>query len=178
MQLKNRLSVRIRKEDIFEILGFIRKDEEIRRQLAGLVSDPDDRVAYQALWVCSHLDPDEQRQLSGKQNEWMDEAMVCKHPGKRRLLLTLLDRQPLGGSLRTDFLDYCLNRMNASQEASGVKSLCMKLAYKLCRPVPELLNELRAILELMETGLLPPSVRTVRKHVLSAIGREKSVPGK
>lgn len=172
MQLRNRLSRRIRMEDIFEILQEIKNDPDHRQQLHRLIFDPDDGVAYQAMWVCTHFDSRENRLLFPRQNELIDELLVCSHSGKRRLLLNLIRRQPVQEPLRTDFLDFCLSRMDSPAELPGVRSLCMKQAFELCRQAPELLNELRLILEMMESAPLPISVRTVRKQVLKAIPKK------
>ena len=64
--------------------------------------------------------------------------------------------------------------MISRQEVPGVRSLCLKLAYELCRPIPELIQELRMALEIMEPDL-EPSMRTVRKNVLKAMAKGKSL---
>lgn len=172
MQLRNRLSRRIRMEDIFEILRLVKSDPEFRQQLHRLIWDSDEGVAYQAMWVCTHFDAAENRLLYSRQNELIDELLVCSHPGKRRLLLSLIRRQPLQEPLRTDFLDFCLIHMDSPGELPGVRSLCMKLAFELSRQTPELLNELRLTLEMMESAPLPVSVATVRKQLLKAVSKE------
>ena len=42
----------------------------------------------------------------------------------------------------------------------------MKLGYELCRPIPELLQEYKTLLDLAEPDLLQISLRTVRKNIL------------
>ena len=74
---------------------------------------------------------------------------------------------------RTDFLDYCLAGMSSSRYPHSVRALCMKLAYKLCRTHPELLEELKLNLEIMEPDLLPPSLRSVRCRVMAGIASQK-----
>ena len=92
----------------------------------------------------------------------------------RRLLLTLISRSTLPHPFRTDFLDYCLAGMSSSRYPHSVRALCMKLAYKLCRTHPELLEELKLNLEIMEPDLLPPSLRSVRCRVMAGICFPKS----
>lgn len=166
MNLKTRLSRRIQITDIHEIIFFIQHDDNQKRELYELLFDADDTVAYQAAWVFTHLSVKENEWLYDKQDALIDEALVCRHPGKRRLLLTMLYRQPQANPPRIDFLDFCLERMVSKQEAPGVQSLCIKLAYELCRSIPELLGEYRSILEIMDADLLPVSLRTARKNVL------------
>ncbi|GAB6011518.1 hypothetical protein [Viscerimonas tarda] len=171
---KERLSQRIDMDDMLEITYLMQEHNERKQELYDLLYDSDDNVAYQAAWVLTHLSLYENRWLYDKQNELIDEALTCPHAGKRRLILTLLYRQPLTNPPRVDFLDFCLERMLSKEELPGVQSLCMKLAYELCRPVPELLQELKAALEMMETDL-QPSMRTVRKNVLKAMQQGKSL---
>ena len=59
-------------------------------------------------------------------------------------------------------------------EPAGVQSLCMKLAYQLMRSIPELQQELRTILEIMEPDLLVPAIRSVRKNTLKAMKAKKN----
>ena len=98
-------------------------------------------------------------------------------PGAKRsaapLLLTLISRSVLPHLFRTDFLDYCLIGMSSSRYPYSVRALCMKLAYKLCLPHPELLDELKSNLEITEPDLLPPSLRSVRCRVMVGIVSQK-----
>lgn len=160
--------------DIRELTQYTQGDDKRKQKLYDLIFDADDKVAYQAAWVLTHFSLSENEWLYSKQNELIDEVLVCKHPGKRRLILSLLFRQPLANPPRVDFLDFCLERMISKQELPGVQSLCMKLAYELCRPIPELLQELKATLEMIEDDSVP-SIRTVRKNVLKAMQKGKSL---
>lgn len=174
MNIRNRLSQRIGMGDIRELTQYTQGDDKRKQKLYDLIFDADDKVAYQAAWVLTHFSLSENEWLYSKQNELIDEVLVCKHPGKRRLILSLLFRQPLANPPRVDFLDFCLERMISKQELPGVQSLCMKLAYELCRPIPELLQELKATLEMIEDDSVP-SIRTVRKNVLKAMQKGKSL---
>jgi len=169
MKLKERFSQRISMNDIREIVYLVQGDNQKQQELYSLLFDEDDKIAYQASWVFTHFSSLEVSWLYDKQDKLIDEAITCKHPGKRRLLLNLLYKQPLANPPRTDFLDFCLEHMILKEELPGVQTLCMKLAYEMCRPIPELLQEFRAILEIMEPNLLIISVRTVRKNVLKAM---------
>ncbi|WP_280746773.1 hypothetical protein [Parabacteroides sp. PF5-9] len=175
MNLENRLSERIHMQDIQEILLFVEGDNDRKQTLYELIFHTDEMIGYQTLWVCCHFNSSENRWLYEKQNELIDEVLQCTHPGKRRLLLNLLYRQPLIQPPRTDFLDFCLERMISKEELSGVQSLCIKLAYELCRPIPELLQEFRSILDIMEPNLLPPSLRAVHRNVLKAMKKGRSL---
>ncbi len=174
MNIKNRLSERIGLNDINEITQYTQGSDKRKQTLYELIFDADDIVAYQAAWALNHFSLLENQWLFDKQNELIDEAMVCTHAGKRRLILSLLFRQPVANPPRVDFLDFCLERMISRQELPGVQSLCMKLAYEQCRSIPELMQELKTILEIMDSDLMP-SINAVRKNVLKAMRKGKSL---
>lgn len=175
MNLKSMLFERIGIREILEIKDWAQGDGRRKQALYDLLLDDNDLAAYQAAWVMTHFSSAENEWLYDKHNALIDEALVCQHPGRRRLLLSLLFRQPMSNPPRTDFLDFCLERMISKQELPGVQSLAMKLAYELCRPFPELLQELKLTLEIMEPDLLQISLKTVRKNILKAMRTGKSL---
>ncbi|MDL2245156.1 hypothetical protein LJC54_06620 [Parabacteroides sp. OttesenSCG-928-J18] len=175
MHFRSRLSQRIGMNDIYEMVHLTHNSDQGKEELYKLLFDADDMVAYQAAWVFCHFSPQDNEWLFARQDELIDEVLICVHPGKRRLFLHLLFKQPLAHPPRIDFLDFCLGRMISKDELPGVQSLCMKLAYELCRQIPELLGELRSMLEIMEPDILLPSMRTVRKNILKAMKSGKGL---
>ena len=69
--------------------------------------------------------------------------------------------------LRTDFLDFCLEHMASIEEFPGVQTLCMKLAYRMCCFYPELMDELKRTLEMMDIEYYKPAVKGLRQRILS-----------
>lgn len=174
MHFRIKLSQRIGMDDIHEITYLTQGNNKRKQELYDLIFDPDDKIAYHAVWALNHFSLSENEWLYNKQDQLVDEVLTCKHAGKRRVVLNLLYRQPLANPPRVDFLDFCLERMISSQELRGVRSLCIKIAYELCRPIPELLQELKTTLELMD-GDQTPAIRAVRKNVLKAMKTAKSL---
>lgn len=172
MNIKERLSQRISMDDIREI-NYLLKGDNQKQELFNLLFDVNDKIAYQAAWVMSHFSKEDNKWLSCKQDELINEVMICKHAGKRRLLLNILYNQPLI-NLRADFLDFCLERTITEKEPLAIQSLCMKIAYELCRPIPELMQELRTALEMMEDEL-SPAIRAARNNILKAIHLRESL---
>lgn len=172
MDFKAKLSERIGMDDIREILLLTQESDERKQELYDLVFGEDEAIGYYAAWILTHFTPQDNKWLYNKQNKLIDEVLICKHGGKRRVILNLLYKQPFPNPPRVDFLDFCLERMISAKELPGVQSLCMKIAYELCRPIPELTQELKASLEMME-GELCPAIRTVKKNILKAIQKRK-----
>lgn len=174
MNFKDKLSQRIGMADINEILCLIGDNDDRKRELYDLVMGDDEAIGCQAAWVFTHFSDENSEWLYDKQDELIDELLGCKHGGRRRVILNLLYRQPQANPPRVDLLDFCLERMMSCQELPGVKSLCMKLAYELCRPIPELMQEFKMALEIMEVDAVP-SMRCVRRRILKAIMKGKSL---
>ena len=175
MNLKSKLSERVGMTDIHEIIFLTQGNNKRKQELYDLLFDANDLLAYQAAWTFTHFSLYENEWLYDKQNELVDEALVCRHPGKRRLLLSMLFRQPLNNPPRADFLDFCLEKMISKKELPSVRMLCMKLAYEMCRNIPELMQELRVLLDIMESDLQEASMRAVHKNVLKAMKAGKSL---
>ena len=149
-------------------------DGMFRDTLHHIMTDGDSRMAENAAWVFTYADADVLPSLpSHYVDTWMERVMNTRSETLRRLLLTLISRSTLPHPFRTDFLDYCLAGMSSSRYPHSVRALCMKLAYKLCRTHPELLEELKLNLEIMEPDLLPPSLRSVRCRVMAGIASQK-----
>lgn len=175
MNLKNKLEKRVNIKEVKELLQSIEENKNNMEELYVLIFDPDTKTSFQALWVCSHLSKFGHQWLYKKQKTLIDETLSCHHSGKRRLLLDLLLHQPTPDPPRVDLLDFCMEHMISKHEPPGVQVLCMKLAYEICRPIPELLQELSTMLDIMQTELLPPSMKATRNNVLKALVKQNSL---
>lgn len=174
VDFKAKLSDRIGMDDINEMLRLTEQNDKRKQELYDLVIGEDEKIGYHAAWIFTHFSPEANKWLYRKQDELINEVMTCEHGGKRRLILNLLYKQPLADTLSVNFLNFCLERMLSVKELPGVQSLCMKIAYELSRTTPELRQELKATLEIME-GELCPAIRSARKNILKAIPRGKSL---
>ncbi|MBR3079881.1 MAG: hypothetical protein IKH01_08705, partial [Prevotella sp.] len=86
----------------------------------------------------------------------------------RRLSLNVIERLEMSeNDLRTDFLDFCFEHMIDVEELPGIQSVCMKLAFRMCKFYPELMDELKRTLEAMEIDYYKPAVKGVRSKILS-----------
>lgn len=158
-------------------LGYIRRicsmasDNDCRETLYALIFDADARVGYNALWVLTHFEAGDQQWLISRRNDLINHLLTADHIGKQRLILTLLEGMPTAkDDLRTDYLDYCLSRINSTLPY-GIRALCLKQAFAQCRHYPELIQELRAEIELMGRNELSPGVASARSKVLRQIAR-------
>lgn len=128
----------------------------------------DYRVARTALWGLTKAKDEELSVLKVIYNELIDQAMHTDNSSVRRLSLNIIERLNMNeDDLRTDFLDFCFEHMVSIEEFSGIQTLCMKLAYRMCTFYPELMDELKRTIEAMEIDYYKPAVKCLRKRILS-----------
>ena len=128
----------------------------------------DYRVARSALWGLTKARKEELSQLQVILNEFIDQAIRTENSSIRRLSLNIIERLEMSEEdLRTDFLDFCLDHMMDVEEFPGVQAVCMKLAYRMCKFYPELMDELKRTLEAMDIDYYKPAVKCARNRILS-----------
>lgn len=175
MDLKAKFSKRIQMDDIHEITYWTQHNDQGKEELYQLIFEENKTIANNALWAMTYFTWLDYQWLYKKQNELIDEVLISKNATRSRLLLSLLHRQPMPNPPRVDFLNFCLDKCITLNDPPAIITLCLKLAYEMCRPIPELLQEFQTILDLMDTSSLPPSVQTARKNTFKAIQKYKSL---
>ncbi len=141
-----------------DFLGFARR----------YVFDKDYRVARSALWGLTKATDEELSKLQVILDELIEQAIQTENSSLRRLTLNIIERLKMNEEdLRTDFLDFCLEHMASIEEFPGVQTLCMKLAYRMCCFYPELMDELKRTLEMMDIEYYKPAVKGLRQRILS-----------
>ena len=146
----------VKQEDNF--LGFAKQ----------FMHNEDYQVARNALWGLTKTTNKELSQLQIILDDLIDLAMQTDNSSVRRLSLNLIEKLKMEEEdLRTDFLDFCLEHMSSIEEYPGIQSLCMKLAFRICKFYPELMDELKRTIEAMEIVYYKPAVKNIRSRILS-----------
>ena len=148
-----------------------------RKSLFEAMQCDDREEAVHAAWALTHLPSEDNCHIAKHREALVELATTTDDTSLRRISLTLLNRLewPLPG--RTDeapqyyvtLLNYCLQHMMMPEEPYGVRSLCMKLSYTLSLPYPELLEEVRQSLLLIEPTELGSGVRHTRNKLLKSL---------
>lgn len=175
MNLRSRLLQRLEMKDINEIISLAQKDENTRSELYQFAFDSEDKLSVNALWIMTHYSATTNKWLYNKQNELIDKVLISDNSSQKRLLLSLIYKQLLADPLRVDFLDFCLAGMISLKEPPATIVMCMKLAYEMCRTIPELLQEYQVALEMLEPSLLSTWTGIIRKRIQKAIPTAKSL---
>ena len=176
-QLINRLSI----NDIYSLClqtqGKV--NNCLKEELYQLTLDENNRVAFNALWALSHFDEANNPWLFQKHDDLIDRVLVEKNETKRRLMLSLLLRQPFEEeSLRSDFIDFCIAKITACSQPYAIRCYCMKLAYEQMKYYPELLEELRMALDMLEQEVLSPGLLSAKRQIMKKIKRSLGKFGK
>ena len=157
-------------DDIYEICILTHGNNCKKAHLYQLTFDEDERVATNALWVFTHFDLQNNEWLYSKHDDLIDRVLVEKNETKRRLILSLLLRQPFEEkSLRSDFIDFCIAKITACSQPYAIRCYCMKLAYEQMKYYPELLTELKAAIDMLEQEPLSPGLTSAKKQVMKKI---------
>ena len=157
-------------------------DSRVREQLVHDVLTGERQKAVYSAWALTHLPESDRIHLAAHREALTHIAVTTSDTSLRRLTLALLERLSWNlDSLASvsgnqdpprcymELLDCCFARLMQPDEAPGVRSLCMKLAYKLSLPYPELLGELRQCLLMLEPATLSAGVIHTRNKLLKLI---------
>lgn len=145
-------------------------DESNRARLWELVHSSDRRTAVNALWVMTHLPESEGAWLASLQDAMIDMVLAETDTAKRRLLLHLLREQEYDPeNLRTDFVDFCLSKINSEHEPYAIRCFSIYAAFRMCRHYPELLGELSEHLDMMSMQPLSPGLKSALRQTRKKI---------
>lgn len=146
----------------------VKADGQFLDFLKSYLYDEDYQVARNALWGLTKASDAELSELQPIMHELIDNAMKVENPSVKRLTLNIIERLKMEeDDLRSDFLDFCLEHMQSLDELPAIQSLCMKLACRMCRFYPELMEELIRTLKTMEITYYSPAVTSVRRRILA-----------
>ena len=177
--MRKKLNKRICMDDIHEICILCHGNSRKKAELYQLTFDEDERVATNALWVFTHFDLQNNEWLYSKHDDLIDRVLMEKNMTKLRLMLSLLLRQPFEEEyLRSDFIDFCVAKITACSYPYAIRALCMKLAYEQMKYYPELLEELRMALDMLEQEVLSPGMLSAKRQIMKKIKRSLGKFGK
>ena len=148
-------------------------DPRLRKQLFADMMGEDRDAAVHAAWTLTHLPKEDNSYIADHRETLAQKAIATPDTSLRRLSLALTERIDWTNETPSEYfmrlLDFCLEHLMRRDEPYGVRSLCMKIAYKLSLPYPELQEELRQSLLLLEPSELGAGVLHTRNKLLKII---------
>lgn len=164
------LNVPLHVDDIKALARQAHGDGEVREALFAALKGDDRRAAVNAAWALTHLPKADNQHIAARREPLVELALSTPDTSLRRLSLALLERLEWGrDQVRTDLLDFCLDRLLRADEPAGVRALCLKLAYSQCRHYAELREELRQCLLMLEPSELLPGIRHTRNKIMKQL---------
>lgn len=149
------------------------KDEAFRESLFEAIANDTGKEASYAAWTLTHLPKTDIEFVAAHREMLAGIATTTPDISLRRISLSLLER--IDWSMPdiddvpryyVDLLDFTMEHLMMADEPYGVRSICMKLAYKLSHPYPELLDELKKCLLMIEPSDIGKGVRCTRNKIL------------
>lgn len=174
MNIEELLSKRIYMPEIKNVVSWASGSRENISMLWSLVQSIDRMTSVNALWSMTHLPASDAECLMSLRNEMIDMLLAETDTGKKRMLLQLLrDQEYDADDIRTDFLDYCMSKINSECEPYAIRCFSIYTAYKMCRHFPELLAELEEHLDMMQYQPLSPGLKSALRQTKSKIKKLK-----
>lgn len=173
---QNKLQDRLSLAEVTSFARELHHDEAHISSLCEILCTSEDkRSAYNAAWILFYLSKeDKEIYLLPFYDRIADLAMSPTLRIRRGLILSLLVTMPETDRFRTDLFDFCLTKMTDRKESDSSRSVMIKLAARMCRPFPELRNELTTCLELL-SGEMKPSLSAACRNALKEIaGKRKA----
>lgn len=171
--LQEKLSERIGVAEIRELcrLASGSGNNSTKQLMFSLIADNNDRVGYNVLWIFTNFSGGDKIWIHTKRDELIDLLLRETHSGKKRLLLRILSDIPVKAEdIRADYLDYCLGKIN-STEPCAIRGLALVQAFQMCKFFPELIGELKTVMDMMEYGVLSPGLLSAKRNIEKNISR-------
>ena len=167
--LREQLSGTLCKNFAEEFACRIMAEPEIFSELYALAFDDNPKTAWRAAWVCEKISYRLPEWFMDKRPRLIQRIMQSTNHGSKRSLLSILLVLPIEEPISIEFLNFCLDRMLSPQEPIAIQALCMKMAYELCKKEPEILPELKYMLENAEPEYYSKGIQTVIRNTLKQL---------
>lgn len=153
------LSRRINRRQVAAVVDWVMASPEREDSLLSMVDSPIDRLGINALWVMSSL-PQSSDRLQVHRDFLIDRLLVETNDSKKRIFMQILRGMRYERTdIRTDFLDFCLSKINSETEPVAIRSYSVYCAFKMCRHFAELTAELEQHLDILSVQSLLPGLR-------------------
>ena len=163
------LDSRLSKSQVMALAGNLRHDEcGIEAMFTQMKQAANPQVANNAAWVLSHLSKEDKGiYLLPHYGELVDMATSTKLYIRRGLVLSILADLPIN-ELNGKLLNYCLMHLADHKESNSSRSMMIKLAARMCKPYPELCQELMLCLDMIPQDI-SPSITAAKRNALKMI---------
>ncbi len=169
-ELETALNGRLGKKEIHIIIEWASLSPDNRDRLLSLALSNQEKISSNALWCMTHLRKKDASWLQSNQKLFIDSLLEEKQIAKIRMLLQLLrDQDYPEESIRVDFLDFCLSKINSECDPYAIRCFSLYISIKMCRYFPELLCELKERISMLSREPLSPGMKCAVRKVTQEI---------
>lgn len=172
MNVPELLAKRINMPEIRRVALWATGSRENIATLWSLAQSECRMTSVNALWTMTHLPATDAECLESMRNEMIDMLLSESDKSKKRLLLQLLRNQKYDADdIRTDFLDFCMSKINSECEPYAIRCFSIYAAYRICQHFPELIAELEEHLDMMQCQTLSPGLKSALRQTKTKIAK-------
>ena len=167
--LAQKLIVNIRFFNPMQLAKDVLKYDSIK-ELVNLCLHKDSLISSKATWVLWHCDDIDYKTVAPFYNKLINNLKNRNlHNGVIRNTLRLFQKQMVPKKQESFLLDVCYSYIQNPNQAIAVRAFAMTIIYNISKPYPELLIELKAILQLINRPEESSGIKSRIKNILKDI---------
>ena len=130
-----------------ELIQFIGNDKDLFKILMDFVFDDDWLINQRASWVVYPVIKKYPQLLNPYIQKIIDHLDKANHDSYVRNTMRLFQEIEIPEINHAKLYDYCINLISDIKQAVAIKVFAMTVCYRIAAPYPELLKELKMIIE-------------------------------
>lgn len=175
MKIKDELLAEIRVFKAPELAKQILKLKQVA-ELATLALEKDPLLSSRAIWVLSHCNLIDSKSIKPYYSSLILNLQNKQlHDGVIRGTLRLFQTNEVPEEHQSFLIDKCYEYVKNPAETIAIRSFAITVIYKISKPYPELLNELKLLLLHLKTNDTAPGMVSKIKNTLKAIEKDNRI---
>ncbi len=160
--LKEILSGHLQKDPIVSLL---RENPVVFDEAIHLALQSDERTSWRAAWVLFHAMEDHDTRLQTHLAAFVS-ALRGKRDGHQRELLKIIERLKPDENLEGELFDLCMAIWENQGKSPSARITAFRIMFGIAKKYPELLQELKFLLQEHYTESLSPGIRHSLRRML------------
>ena len=167
--LKDLLNGHLQKDPIVSLL---RKNPDVFDEAIHLALQSDERTAWRAAWVLFHAMEDHDPRLQPHLAAFVS-ALRDKRDGHQRELLKIIERLKPDDDLEGELFDICMSIWENQGKSPSARITAFRIMFGISKKYPELLQELKFLLQEHYTESLSPGIRNSLRRMVEGSEQER-----
>ena len=168
MNLAEQLKLEISRRNTDYAANYVGNDPKRFKELMDLVFTGEPPLPHRASWAVSTVFDKYPEMLTPYLNKVISKIEKFEHPGTRRSLLRCLAEIEIPEHQQGKLFDVCYNWLLSKDEPPAVKVHSMQILINIAKPQPELLREIKLIIEEL-TDHESAAIRSRSRNLLAKI---------